>query len=582
MVITRFKRFFFALLSLLAIAHGTPLNAGVIDSLYIVARKAKVMDYQIANRLIVAMEAEGCTDSLYVFTKKSNPNEMQAVINICMAYHYYNHDSFVMAVKAAEESARFAEKWKEKESGQRKKEATEILSDAYSYIASGNSRLGKSEEAISITLRGIQVDSLLGDKDRLSSDYNNLAAICIEVDKLKDAKKYILRAIELAPKESLPIRYAIAAEIFNKLGETQQALDYAEKAYQLEHLKYDAALKESNKNAISKAHIKVAKRMSQMADVYRNMKEFSQAEKYYRNAIDILSEEGEKNSLCITYKQLGLNSAEMGNEAEAISLLKKGEAIARDNNCIFTLQQICESLGDLLKDRDSKAAYEYIKEAKKLSDQLKTEKSDRLTAEYAAAFDAATKEQNSFMAGLWNWIDSLGLLGKGLLFLALASVCCFFPFFTIRNRRKHTVKKVEDSTDNANNESVDSSSKNAEDTATDTKPKLKVADQQFLDKITKEVLSSMGKRKLNVESLADKMCMSRSQLTRKMTALTNMSPNAYINNIRLEKACELLKNSDMNVNEIALACGFDDPHYFNRLFKQQFGITPLLYRNQQE
>lgn len=54
----------------------------------------------------------------------------------------------------------------------------------------------------------------------------------------------------------------------------------------------------------------------------------------------------------------------------------------------------------------------------------------------------------------------------------------------------------------------------------------------------------------------------------------NLSPLDYLNQIRINKAIELLKNTEMSIKEICFICGFKSPQYFSRVFKQQMGITP--------
>lgn len=54
----------------------------------------------------------------------------------------------------------------------------------------------------------------------------------------------------------------------------------------------------------------------------------------------------------------------------------------------------------------------------------------------------------------------------------------------------------------------------------------------------------------------------------------NLSPLDYLNQIRINKAIELLRNTEMSVKEICFLCGFKSPQYFSRVFKQQMGITP--------
>jgi AraC-like DNA-binding protein len=68
--------------------------------------------------------------------------------------------------------------------------------------------------------------------------------------------------------------------------------------------------------------------------------------------------------------------------------------------------------------------------------------------------------------------------------------------------------------------------------------------------------------------------MSRSQLHRKLSALTGFSPNEVIRNMRLERAKQLLEQKAGNASEIAYMTGFNSPAYFAKCFKDYFGLTP--------
>ena len=54
----------------------------------------------------------------------------------------------------------------------------------------------------------------------------------------------------------------------------------------------------------------------------------------------------------------------------------------------------------------------------------------------------------------------------------------------------------------------------------------------------------------------------------------NLSPLDYLNQIRINKSLELLRNTEMSIKEICFRCGFKSPQYFSRIFKQQTGMTP--------
>ena len=76
----------------------------------------------------------------------------------------------------------------------------------------------------------------------------------------------------------------------------------------------------------------------------------------------------------------------------------------------------------------------------------------------------------------------------------------------------------------------------------------------------------------------DKFCkevgLSHSQLHRKLVALTGLSATKFIRYIRLTKAKDLLLDPEMTITAVAFDTGFNDPGYFGRIFKKEFGVTP--------
>ena len=81
-----------------------------------------------------------------------------------------------------------------------------------------------------------------------------------------------------------------------------------------------------------------------------------------------------------------------------------------------------------------------------------------------------------------------------------------------------------------------------------------------------------------VEQLAKDLCMERTGLYKKLTALTNTTPVAFIRGIRLHRAAALLQEGKLSVNEIAERTGFSSPSYFTKCFKKEFGVLPSEYR----
>jgi signal transduction histidine kinase/DNA-binding response OmpR family regulator/ligand-binding sensor domain-containing protein len=101
---------------------------------------------------------------------------------------------------------------------------------------------------------------------------------------------------------------------------------------------------------------------------------------------------------------------------------------------------------------------------------------------------------------------------------------------------------------------------------------------EFVIKVREIIEQHLDDYNFTVEQLCKKIFLSHSQLHRKLHALVGCSPNKFIRIIRLGKAKELLLNTDESIASIALTCGFNDPGYFARVFKQEFGCTPVEWR----
>ena len=103
-------------------------------------------------------------------------------------------------------------------------------------------------------------------------------------------------------------------------------------------------------------------------------------------------------------------------------------------------------------------------------------------------------------------------------------------------------------------------------------------EDEFVKRIREAVETHLADTSFTVEQLCKMVFMSHSQLHRKLDALTGCSPNKFIRIIRLSKAKELLKNPAISIASIALDCGYNDPGYFARVFKQEYGVTPQDWR----
>lgn len=104
------------------------------------------------------------------------------------------------------------------------------------------------------------------------------------------------------------------------------------------------------------------------------------------------------------------------------------------------------------------------------------------------------------------------------------------------------------------------------------------ADENFMCKLDQYIMQHLEQAELSVKEMAEEMCMSSSNLFRKLKAITGKSPNEYLRIKRLKKAAELLQQNEYGVTEISLLVGFSSSTYFSSCFKKQFGVTPTDFR----
>lgn len=103
-------------------------------------------------------------------------------------------------------------------------------------------------------------------------------------------------------------------------------------------------------------------------------------------------------------------------------------------------------------------------------------------------------------------------------------------------------------------------------------------DQLFVRRLDTIIYSKMGDKELTVEKIAEQLHLGRTMFYKKVRGTTGYTPNEYIRVIRLRKAAELLRSGEKNVSEVAYAVGFDNPYYFSKCFKDQFGVPPSQYK----
>ena len=104
-------------------------------------------------------------------------------------------------------------------------------------------------------------------------------------------------------------------------------------------------------------------------------------------------------------------------------------------------------------------------------------------------------------------------------------------------------------------------------------------DEKMVEKAVKYVVSNMKRSELSVEELSSHLGMSRVHLYKKLKTTTGKTPIEFI---RLKRAAQLLRESQLNVSEVAYQVGFNSPRNFSKYFRDEFGMLPSAYQETKE
>lgn len=103
------------------------------------------------------------------------------------------------------------------------------------------------------------------------------------------------------------------------------------------------------------------------------------------------------------------------------------------------------------------------------------------------------------------------------------------------------------------------------------------SEEKFLKLLIDNLNDNWQNAQFSISDFCRHMSMSKSQLYRKSTSITGMSPNMLLREFRLLKSLDLLKKEDHNITQTTFETGFSSPSYFSKCFQKRFGISPLTY-----
>ena len=105
-------------------------------------------------------------------------------------------------------------------------------------------------------------------------------------------------------------------------------------------------------------------------------------------------------------------------------------------------------------------------------------------------------------------------------------------------------------------------------------------EEHFIEDVRMIIEKNLQNDDFSIDALCRELSLSRTHLYRKIKSATDLSTSLFIRKVRLEKARQLLEETDHNISEIAYLTGNKSPQNFSKYFIETFGISPSVYRKQ--
>ena len=103
-------------------------------------------------------------------------------------------------------------------------------------------------------------------------------------------------------------------------------------------------------------------------------------------------------------------------------------------------------------------------------------------------------------------------------------------------------------------------------------------DKKFLNKLIDVIYAQMAKDDIDMEHIAAVLSLSRKQLRSRVMEITGLTPVAYVLQVRLNYAKQMIMSEDTSLTTIASKCGFQNLSHFSKAFKNQFKVSPMQFR----
>ncbi|MEE3383521.1 MAG: helix-turn-helix transcriptional regulator [Prevotella sp.] len=445
---------------------------------------------------------------------------------------------------------------------------TDEVADELSILAVCTSRQSDYQKALRYAKECNAMDRASGDKEMISSSLNTIGAIYVDAKQPQEGLKYILEALQLAEEINHRARIAMycgaAAETELSMSHFDAALRYIDQAIRLE--------REDGRQ------MKLRVRLAQKAAILLGMKQHQEALAIFDSIIPYFRHEGNRQSLAISLNKVGHTLLSMSREQgcadaekrrlerQAVPYLREAVSLCHEMGNPYNEMHARDGLYQALWTISPDSARLELERFDLLKDSLYNNGAADLLARYNAEFgNTRLTEENTSVHRSRTIILIVCL---ALLAVAVTLVVMLRRRSALQRRRLSEVTMT-----------LDELRQRYENERADRQQELSARDKDFLSRTMVIIAEQIENNSVNVDALASQMAMSTTQFRNRLKAITGETPQAYIANIRMQKARQLLDNStpQTTILDIALSCGYEDQGAFTRAFKRFYGVTPTEY-----
>ena len=514
---------------------------------------------RLANDFFAFLHQIEYIDEPVVFPKDAHLDSVDVNVYYYIAEWHYGEGDYSDAVDYCQ---RAAERCTDKVDTNSKGDVYSLMGAAYFRL----SEFDKAAEALNVCY---EIDSKGEDYDQLSSTLNNIASVLVAAGKPQEAEKYILEAIAANSLTTNLRRRAVlfgtASEMYKAMDEPAKALSCAERALEIERQSGDSA--------------RIGVRLSQLANAQMGASRIHEAKQSLAEAIPLLRNSGNVHSYGICLNQMGDILAAEGKDTEAADYYRQAAGLFLKQGDMYNELHAREGLYKVTKATAPNEAMLHLERSKMLHDSIYQQETAEAISRYNALYhtdqllqakeDAERKQRIILATSITLSVLVLVLIGIGVYVLI----------------RRHKRKEQEYEQDiNSLQSRYDEVSQQYRNIIEETLPEtstLTEDDKAFVEQLTQAMEKAMKAGTVDVESIAQHMHITPRTLQRRMTKTLSVTPQAYLTQVRMNKAKYLLLNyRDITIAEVAERCGYTLMTNFTRAFIRYYGMKPSEMRLQ--